>query len=77
MIRGGSMEIKEYTRKSLMVDLKDFCVFAKKDHHIEVTEWSNLEGFDVVILSSSGEKSFSLTDGEFEALQFLIKDMRG
>jgi hypothetical protein len=42
---------------------------SKDDDFMEVTEWYNGEGFDVCI----GEKqTFSLTDGQFQALVALV-----
>lgn len=41
-----------------------------KDKIIEITRWTNSEGWDITI----GEnKNFSLTDGELEAINFLTK----
>lgn len=81
MIRGGNMkknkpEIRSNKRRSDMVDLKDFCVFGRKDDYVEVTEWANGEGYDVSMITITGEKIFSLTHGEFDALKYLIKDLR-
>lgn len=45
--------------------------FAKDGSFIEVTEWTNGEGFDVTI-SSVKDTAFSLTYGEFEALQAVV-----
>jgi hypothetical protein len=81
MILGGKVkkskpEIKSNVRRSDMVDLKDFCVFGRSDDFVEVTEWSNGEGYDVSMLTVTGEKTFSLTHGEFDALKYLVKDLR-
>lgn len=59
------MEYKN--RKTVNEKLKKFCYLAKDNDFIEVTEWSNGEGWDVSI----GEKIFSLTRGELDALHFL------
>lgn len=69
-------EFEVYARKTAFTPLEGYCYFARKDDYIEVTEWSNGEGFDVSILSISGEKSFSLTEGEFDALEQLVNFMR-
>lgn len=65
---------KTYARDSIYSDkLKDFCVFAKDDDFIEVTEWWNGEGFDVTIHNLNQDKNFSLTYGEYRLLKKLIK----
>jgi len=44
-----------------------------KGDFLEVTEWTNGEGYDIHILDSSGEKQFHLTWGQFEAMKKCIK----
>jgi hypothetical protein len=66
-------EIKFSKRNTAFGELKPFCMFAKGSDFIEVTEWSNLEGFDVTISDNMGNRTFSLTDGEFTALKKLVK----
>ena len=51
--------------------LKPYDHFAKDDSYIEVTEWTNGDGFDVHV-SSYKDTSFSLTYGEFDALVALV-----
>lgn len=64
------MEIKQ--RKSVNDSLKKYCVYAKDDDYIEITEWTNGEGWDINI---SDEKRISLTFGELEAINYLIKTL--
>jgi hypothetical protein len=71
-------EIKVEMRKSAFVDLEDYCVHSLGDRKgkgdfLEVTEWTNGEGYDIHILDSSGEKQFHLTWGQFEAMKKCIK----
>lgn len=61
------MKISE--RKSVNCDLKIFDGFAKDSDFIEVTEWTNGEGWDITI----SDKSFSLTYNELEAIVYLTK----
>lgn len=58
------------TRKTVYDDLKKYCICAKDNDYIEVTEWTNGEGYDIDI---NDEKRISLTHGELEAIQFLTK----
>lgn len=60
-----------YDRKAKFTELKKYCHLAKENDFIEVTEWKNGEGFDVH-MSSDGNKTFSLSWGEFEALQSCV-----
>lgn len=63
------MAIKVSSRRSVFLELRDYCHLTKTDHEfLEITEWSNGEGFDIFISSGASEKLFSLTHGELEAL---------
>jgi len=64
--------ITESTRTAKMVDLRQFDSFADKESFMEVTEWSNAEGFDIHVESKTGKQHFALTYGEFKALTVLI-----
>lgn len=64
--------ISTYVRKCKDLMLNPYCYFADKDSTISIIEWQNQEGFDVEIISAGGgTKTFSLTHGEFKALQVL------
>ena len=64
------MEIKQ--RKSVNDSLKKYCVYAKDDDFIEVIKWTNGEGWDIDI---SDKKKISLTYGELEAINYLVKTL--
>ena len=61
--------MKLVNRKSIHDDLKKYCVLAKDNDHIEVTEWTNGEGWDIII----NDKIISLTWGELDAINYLTK----
>lgn len=63
--------IKVDQRKAKFVELKKYCNLSKDNSYMEVTEWSNGEGVDVVIDNHETQR-FSLTHGEFTALQLLM-----
>jgi len=65
------MMIETYTRRAKLANLKPYCHLAKEHSYIEVTEWSNGEGFDVSI-GAAEDKHFSLSWGEYQALQALV-----
>jgi hypothetical protein len=65
-----SIEIKQ--RKAKWAELKPYDFFADEGDYIEITEWSNGEGFDVSTVISKHYQSFSLTDGQWQALQALV-----
>ena len=56
-------------RKSVSGDLNKYDILAKKDDFIEVTEWTNGEGWDISI----NETQFHLTRGELDAINYLTK----
>ena len=63
--------IETYNRKAKFASLNPYCHLAKEHSYIEVTEWSNGEGFDVSI-GAAEDKHFSLTYGEYQALQAVV-----
>lgn len=64
-------------RNSAHVSTSDYCLLSKPEDHgfIEVTEWQNGEGYDILLegVDSSSNKSISLTWGEFNAVKDCIK----
>jgi len=74
-----NMNIDRHSRKTVIALLKSFCGFSAKDeaHYIEVVEWVNAEGVDVVMEATSGKESFSLTYGQFDALKACMKELGG
>jgi hypothetical protein len=72
-------EIKVTNRKSSFVELKDYCVGSmgkdkeKEGHFLEVTEWSNGEGYDIYIHDSEGERQIHLSYGQFDAIKKCVK----
>jgi hypothetical protein len=72
-------EINVTNRKSAFVELKDYCVGSmgkdkeKEGHFLEVTEWSNGEGYDIHINDSEGERQIHVSYGQFDAIKACIK----
>ena len=64
------MECKK--RKSVFADLNIFDYTAKKNNFIQVTEWTNGEGWDISI---NDDTIFSLTCGQLEAINYLSKKL--
>jgi hypothetical protein len=64
--------MKETKRISRFVELKDYNIDCKGNDFLEVTEWTNSEGFDLHL--SRGHQSLSLTWEEFTALQKALGD---
>lgn len=57
------------SRKSINDDLQKYDPLKNKSSFIEITEWTNGEGWDIAI----NEKMFNLTYGELEAINYLVK----
>jgi hypothetical protein len=64
-------------RPAAMVDLENWCIMSAgrndKGDFLEVTEWTNGEGYDIHISDVDGQKTFTLTWGQFEAMKKCIK----
>ena len=58
-------------KKSINDNLKKYDYLAKNDDFIEVTEWTNGEGYDITI----NDKIISLTNGQLEAINYLTKSL--
>jgi len=72
------MSIEFSKRKSVFSELKNYCHLSDDDDFIEVTEWSNGDGYDIVVSSTKrGDQFFSLTYGEIDLLQVLLKIQYG
>jgi len=61
--------MKHGRRKMVWDELLKHCYLAKKNDHIEVTEWTNGEGWDITI----NDRLFTLTSGELSAINYLTK----
>jgi hypothetical protein len=61
------------TKKSVHTNLKDYCQFAKPSDFIEITEWTNQEGYTINVSSCNDDKIFNITRGEFDAIKKCIK----
>jgi len=67
----AKLDIKENQRRAVNAELSSG--YNKPGDFIEVTEWSNGEGYDVTIATSAKQESFSLHFTEWKALKKLIK----
>jgi hypothetical protein len=65
------MGIEVSHRKAKLTTLEEYCHFSNEGDFIEAVEWSNGEGVDINI-NSTRHQQFSLTHGEFQALQALM-----
>lgn len=64
------LEIMERTnRKSIMEYMKVFDPFVKESSFIEITEWTNGEGWDITI----DDRHFHLHLCELDAINYLVK----
>jgi len=58
-------------RKSIFADLNEFCVLSKKHDFIEITEWTNGEGYDITI----NDRSYMFSHGQLDAIRILVKQL--
>ena len=63
------MEI--YERKAVSDELKKYDYLANDSDFIEVTEWTNGEGWDIWL----NDRLMSLTYGQLEAINYLVKTL--
>lgn len=59
------------SRKAVNDKLKKYDYLAKDNDFIEVIEWTNREGYDIII----NDKIISLTNGQIDAINYLTKSL--
>ena len=59
------------SRKSVNDKLKKYDYLAKDNDLIEVIEWTNGEGYDIII----NDKIISLTNGQIDAINYLVRSL--
>ena len=71
------LKVQTNNRKAVFSALEDWCTFSigKPHDFIEVTEWSNGEGYDVQLCDSQKTVLFSFTWGQFQLIKKLIKHL--
>lgn len=60
-------------RRAVFTELNDFCHLSKEHDYVEVTEWTNGEGYTINVSSSGGDRTIDLTYGQFKAIKKAIK----
>ena len=63
--------MKFNSRKSINDKLKKYDYLAKDNDCIEVIEWTNGEGYDIII----NDKIISLTRGQIDAINYLVRSL--
>ena len=70
----SKQQFKVASRKSIFSEIGQYCYLSKEHDYIEVTEWTNRDGFDVD-LSSLGSQKMSITWGQFKLIKKLVKQL--
>lgn len=60
--------MERYEKKTVMDNLKKYDYLSKDSDYIEVSEWNNGEGWDIII----NGRYIKLTYGELKAINYLI-----
>jgi len=66
------MDITKSNRRAYFASLKSVNLSAGEDDFMEVTEWSNYDGYDVLISRKTSEERFSVTHEELALLNVLV-----
>ena len=69
----AKLKINENHRRAVNAELEG--MLHRDGDFIEVTEWSNGEGYDVTISNSYKQESFSIHYAEWKVLKKLIKHL--
>lgn len=68
--------MEQNNRKSVNDKLRKYTYSRNDNDFIEVTEWTNGEGYDISISTEQSEKIISLHDGELDAINYLVNTLR-
>lgn len=69
--------MEKSNRKSICDNLTKYDYLeSNKSAFIEVTEWTNGEGYDINLGLSNSTIFISLTEGQLEAINYLVKSLR-
>ena len=69
--------MEKKSRKSICDNLIKYDYLeSNKSAFIEVTEWTNGEGYDINLGLSNSTIFISLTEGQLEAINYLVKSLR-
>ena len=68
--------MEKSNRKSISDKLSKYTYSSYEHDFIEVCEWTNGEGYDITLSTHNSEKNISLSDGELDAIDYLIKSLR-
>lgn len=63
--------MEKYKLNSIREDLRKFDYVAKEHDYIEVTEWSNGEGWNINLNGTN----IQLTDGQLKAINYLTQTL--
>lgn len=70
----SKQQFKVASRKSIFSEIGEYCYLSKEHDYIEITEWTNGDGFDIDI-TSEGQQKISITWGQFKLLKKLVKQL--
>ena len=68
----GDVPEKEYKVGEVITGVE----INKQVYNVEVTEWTNGEGYDIRIHVSNNYEDIQLTSGQFDAIKKLIKTLK-
>ena len=60
-------------RKCLFSEIGSYCYLSKPNDYVEITEWTNGEGVDINISDGAGNRTISMTWGEFKLVKKMMK----
>lgn len=67
-------EFEMSPRRSIFSEIDDYCYLSKEHDYIEITEWSNGDGFDIDICTE-GSQILRITWGQFKLLKKMAKQL--
>ena len=70
----SKQQFKVASRKSIFSEIGEYCYLSKEHDYIEITEWTNGDGFDIDV-ASEGQQKMGITWGQFKLIKKIVKQL--
>jgi hypothetical protein len=67
--------MEKYQRNTIFSEIKEYCYLSAEHDFIEISEWKNGDGFDVIISNRGTEERIPITWGQFKLLKKMVKKL--
>ena len=66
-------DFAKYNKKAVFSEIGEYCHLSGEHSFIEISQWANLEGFDININDKLGNRTIPITYGQYKLIKKLVK----